>query len=80
MIVTSKSKVVHAFGVDAAVVTLAPGKNEIDDAIWAKAKEQQEGIRELLREKQIFEKDSAIPTEKSRPAISVSLGAGIVAK
>lgn len=56
MIVVNKTKGVHGFGVEKENVVIKPGDNTIDDALWAKAKQKHEGIRELLRDKKFHEK------------------------
>lgn len=71
MIVHNNTKGIHAYGVNKENLVLKVGKNDVDDALWAKAKERHEGLRSMMHDKLIVEtktetKSEAKPTKASK--------------
>lgn len=74
MFILNHTKGVHGYQVAKENVFLKPGENEVDDALWAKAKERHDEIRSMIHDRKLVEKKiGAVQAPKPSAPAAVSV-------
>lgn len=74
MIVHNNTKGIHAYGVGKENLVLKVGKNpDVDEALWAKAKERHEGLRSMIHDKLIVAVEPKVEAKPAKASKSVDV-------